>query len=57
VSAPRDAAFVMAEFAYSERQACKLVEVDRSGYRYEPRPDRNGELREALLTLARQKPR
>jgi len=47
----------MAEFAYSERQACKLVEVDRSGYRYEPRPDRNGELREALLTLARQKPR
>jgi putative transposase len=31
--------------------------VDRSSYRYEPRPDRNGELREALVTLARQKPR
>ena len=57
MSARRDVAFVMAEFAYSERQACKLVEVDRSSYRYDPRPDRNGELREVLLTLARQKPR
>jgi putative transposase len=57
VSARRDVAFVMAEFQYSERQACKLVEVDRSSYRYDPRPDRNSELREALLTLARQKPR
>ena len=47
----------MAEFSYSERQACKLVEVDRSSYRYDPRPDRNGTLREALITLARQKPR
>jgi putative transposase len=57
VSARRDVAFVMAEFAYSERQACKLVEVDRSSYRYEPRPDRNGQLREELVALARQKPR
>ncbi len=57
MSARRDVAFVMAEFAYSERQACKLLEVDRTSYRYEPRPDHNGELREALLTLARQKPR
>src|SRR5690348_8453166 len=47
----------MERFQYSERQACKLVEVDRSSYRYEPRPDRNGELREALVALARQKPR
>jgi len=31
--------------------------VDRSSYRYEPRPDRNAELRIELLTLARQKPR
>ena len=57
MSARRDVALVMAEFAYSERQACKLVEVDRSSYRYDPRPDRNSELREALVTLARQKPR
>src|ERR1051326_329422 len=47
----------MAEVAYRERQACKLLEVDRSSYRYDPHPDRNGDLREALLTLARQKPR
>jgi len=41
----------------SERTACKLLEVERSSYRYEPRPDRNAELREALVQLARQKPR
>ncbi|MFN7998007.1 MAG: IS3 family transposase [Bryobacteraceae bacterium] len=57
VSARRDVAFVMAEFAYSERQACKLVDVDRTSYRYEARPDKNDQLREALIALARQKPR
>ena len=31
--------------------------MERSSYRYEPRPDRNAELREALTALARQKPR
>jgi hypothetical protein len=30
--------------------------VERSSYRYEHRPDRNIELREALVKLARQKP-
>ncbi len=45
------------EFKRSERAACKLLGVDRSSYRYEPRPDRNAELREALIQLARQKPR
>jgi len=47
----------MAEHALGERYACKLLEVDRSTYRYEPRPDRNAKLREALLALARQHPR
>lgn len=28
----------------SERRACKLVELDRSSYRYEPVPDHNAEL-------------
>ena len=37
--------------------ACKLLGVDRASYRYEPRPDRNAELREELIRLARQKPR
>ena len=50
-------AFVSAEFGQSERTACKLLGVDRSSYRYEPRPDRNAELREELMKLARQKPR
>ena len=41
----------------SERAACKLLGVERLSYRYEPRPDRNAQLREALVKLARQKPR
>ena len=31
--------------------------MDRASYRYEPRPDRNAELRDELVKLARQKPR
>ena len=41
----------------SERRACRLVELDRSSYRYERRADHNAELREELVKLARQKPR
>jgi putative transposase len=33
VSTRRDVAFLMAEFRYSERQVCKLLDVDRSSYR------------------------
>ena len=50
-------AFARSEHGLSERTACKLLGVERSSYRYEPRPDRNAELREALVKLARQKPR
>ena len=57
VSARRDVALVMAEHCLSERQACRLLELDRSTYRYEPRPDANEKLQEALVSLARQKPR
>ena len=46
-----------AEYRLSERTACKLLGVERSSYRYEPRPDRNMDLRETLVKLARQKPR
>jgi len=52
-----DVAFACEQFQMSERQACKLVELDRSSYRYEPRSDHNAKLREELVTLARQKPR
>lgn len=47
----------MEKFEVSERRACELNRMDRSSYRYEPRPDRNGELRDRLIELARQKPR
>jgi putative transposase len=50
-------AFVKEEYAVSERRACKLLTVDRGTYRYEPRPDRNAELRGEIIALARQKPR
>lgn len=47
----------MEKFAVSERRACELNDIDRSSYRYEPRQDRNTELRSKLTELARQKPR
>lgn len=47
----------MKQHQLSERHACRLLEVDRTTYRYEARPDTNRELREALLALARQHPR
>jgi len=48
---------VMTEHRFSERQACKLLEIDRSSYRYEPKPDKNGPLRQELVTLAKRHPR
>ena len=50
-------AFAQTEHGLSERTACKLLDMERSSYRYEPRPDRNAELRSELVKLARQKPR
>ena len=35
----QDVALVMSECHYSEREACKLMELDRSSYRYRPRAD------------------
>ena len=40
-----------AEHGQSERTACKLLGVERSSYRYEPRPNRNAELREEVVTV------
>src|SRR5580700_2037865 len=53
----KDVAFAAQQFEVSERRACKLLGMDRGSYRYEPRPDRNASLREALVWLAKQKPR
>lgn len=49
-------AFVMKRFQMTERRACKLVGLDRSSYRYMPRPDRNAALRQELINLALRKP-
>jgi hypothetical protein len=43
--------------AQTNAGACRLVELDRSSYRYEPQADHNARLREELVKLARQKPR
>ncbi len=48
--------FAQAEHGLSERTDCKLLGVERSSYRYEPRPSHNAELREELVKPARQKP-
>jgi len=42
-------ALAMGECRVSERRACKLLEMDRSSYRYEPQPDRNGAVRQELI--------
>src|ERR1700720_622115 len=52
-----EVAVALVDFGLSKRTACKLLGVERSSYRYEPRPDRNIALREELVKLARQKPR
>ncbi len=48
---------MVAEYGVSERRACKLLDMDRSSYRYEPRPENDGPLRQELIELARKKPR
>lgn len=48
---------MVAEYGVSERRACKLLDLDRSSYRYEPRPDEDTQVRQDLIELARQKPR
>jgi putative transposase len=53
----QDVALLMAEHSLSERHACKLLNVDRTSYRYEPQPDRDAVLRQKLVELAKQKPR
>jgi len=45
----QDVAFACQQFPMSERRACKLLTMDRSTYRYEPRPDHNADLRQKLM--------
>jgi putative transposase len=47
---------VQAKYAFTERRACRLLLVPVSSYRYKPR-NRDEDLRERLVALAREKPR
>ena len=47
---------LLEEFRASERRVCGLMEVPRMTYRYKSCRD-DGELRERLLELARERPR
>jgi putative transposase len=53
----QDVAFAVEQFSMTERRVCKLVGLDRSSYRYQPRSDHNAALRQEIVNLARQKPR
>jgi putative transposase len=48
-------ALVMMEHRLSEREACRLLELNRGSYRYEAAPDRNQDLRTVLVALAHEK--
>lgn len=44
-------------YGLSERQACRLLGISRTGFRYEPRRPDDGEIIARLLDLAERKPR
>jgi len=46
-----------ARFGYSERRACGLIRMDRSSFRYRPRPRGDGAVRQRLVELAAERPR
>jgi putative transposase len=47
--------YIRRSYSISERRACKLSCLDRSSFRYEPKPDRNATLRIRLRELAEQR--
>jgi putative transposase len=47
----------MTTYQMSQRHGCEVMEMSRSSYRYDPRPDRNSDLRGVLLSLAASRPR
>ena len=49
--------YVIATYQMSERQACALLNLSRSVYRYQAQPSDDEELCEQLLSLASRKPR
>ncbi len=51
------AAEAITKHSLSERQACRLLGIGRTGYRYVPKRPDDGELIARLLDLAERKPR
>lgn len=47
--------YIKQTHSLSERRACKLSSLDRSSFRYQPKPDKNTELRVRLRELAEQR--
>jgi nitroreductase len=44
------------QFQVSERRACQVLGQRRSVYRYQPQPNRDGEIIKVLLELAHARP-
>ena len=49
--------YAIATHQMSERQACVMLNLSRSVYRYQAQPSDDEELRKQLLSLASRKPR
>lgn len=47
--------YIKQTHSLSERRACTLSSLDRSSFRYQPKPDKNAELRVRLRELAEQR--
>jgi len=47
--------YIKQTHSLSERRACKLSGLDRSSFRYQPKPDKNTEIRVRLRELAEQR--
>ena len=51
------ATFTITDYGLSERQACDLLQISRSGYRYQAKPSEDDAIREQLKDLASSKRR
>jgi putative transposase len=57
VAEQRDAVHFLVVHGVSQRRACALVQLHRSTFQYQPRPNRNAELERQLQELAQRHPR
>ena len=57
VSRREDVAFAMAKFQIGQRKACELMQIDRSSCRYQPRRERELEVKQEAAEIAEAHPR